>query len=42
MIVKLGPFGGAEKAGGWLWVWTVAYLALIAAGARAAFARRDL
>jgi Cu-processing system permease protein len=41
-IVQLGPFGGAQKAGGWLWVWTIAYLALIAAGARAAFARRDL
>jgi Cu-processing system permease protein len=41
-IVKLGPFGGAQKAGGWLWVWTIAYLGLIAAGARAAFARRDL
>jgi len=42
VIVKLGPFGGAQKAGGWLWVWTVAYLVLIAAGARASFARRDL
>jgi len=42
VIVKLGPFGGAEKAGGWLWVWTVVYLALIAVAARAAFARRDL
>ena len=42
VIVKLGPFGGAQKAGPWLWVWTVAYLALIGAGARAGFARRDL
>jgi ABC-type transport system involved in multi-copper enzyme maturation permease subunit len=42
VIVQLGPFGGAEKAGPGLWVWTVAYLALIAAAARAAFARRDL
>jgi Cu-processing system permease protein len=42
VIVKLGPFGGAQKAGGLLWVWTLAYLALIAAGARLAFARRDL
>jgi Cu-processing system permease protein len=42
VIVKLGPFGGAEKAGGWLWVWTAGYLVLIGAGARAAFARRDL
>jgi ABC-type transport system involved in multi-copper enzyme maturation permease subunit len=42
VIVKLGPFGGAQKAGAWLWVWTAVYLALIAAAARAAFARRDL
>ena len=42
VIVKLGPFGGAQKAGAWLWVWTVVYLSLIAAAARAAFARRDL
>jgi Cu-processing system permease protein len=42
VIVELGPFGGAEEASGWLWVWTLAYLALIAAGARLAFARRDL
>ena len=42
VIVQLGPFGGAQKAGDWLWAWTVAYLVLIAAGARAAFARRDL
>jgi ABC-type transport system involved in multi-copper enzyme maturation permease subunit len=42
VIVQLGPFGGAEKAGAGLWVWTLAYLALIAAGARVAFARRDL
>jgi Cu-processing system permease protein len=42
VIVELGPFGGAEEASGWLWVWTLAYLALIGAGARLAFARRDL
>ena len=42
VIVQLGPFGGAEQAGPGLWVWTLAYLALIAAGARIAFARRDL
>jgi ABC-type transport system involved in multi-copper enzyme maturation permease subunit len=42
VIVQLGPFGGAEKAGPGLWVWTLAYLALIGAGARAGFARRDL
>ena len=42
VIVKLGPFGGAQKAGAGLWLWTAAYLALIAAAARLAFARRDL
>ena len=42
VIVQLGPFGGAERAGPGLWVWTLAYLALIGAGARAGFARRDL
>ena len=42
VIVQLGPFGGAEKAGPGLWAWTLAYLALIGAGARAGFARRDL
>jgi hypothetical protein len=42
VIVKLGPFGGAQKAGGFLWVWTFVYLGLIGAGARAGFARRDL
>jgi ABC-type transport system involved in multi-copper enzyme maturation permease subunit len=42
VIVQLGPFGGAEKAGPGLWAWTLAYLALVGAGARAGFARRDL
>jgi ABC-2 type transport system permease protein len=42
VIVQLGPFGGAEKAGPGLWIWTLAYLALVGAGARAGFARRDL
>jgi len=42
VIVQLGPFGGAERAGPGLWVWTLAYLALVGAGARAGFARRDL
>ena len=42
VIVQLGPFGGAQEAGSGLWVWTVVYLALVGAGARAAFARRDL
>jgi len=42
VIVQLGPFGGAQEAGAGLWLWTVAYLALIGLGARVAFARRDL
>jgi Cu-processing system permease protein len=42
VIVQLGPFGGAQEAGAGLWLWTAAYLALVAAWARAAFARRDL
>jgi Cu-processing system permease protein len=41
VIVKLGPFGGAQRAGAWLWVWTAVYLALIAVAGRATFARRD-
>jgi ABC-type transport system involved in multi-copper enzyme maturation permease subunit len=41
-IVQLGPFGGAQEAGAGLWLWSLAYLALIGAGARLAFARRDL
>ena len=42
LAINLGPFGGAEEAGPLLWPWTVAYLALLAVGASAAFARRDL
>ena len=30
VIVQLGPFGGAQRAGDWLWLWTLVYLALIA------------
>jgi Cu-processing system permease protein len=42
LAIDLGPFGGAEPAGPLLWPWAVAYLALVGAGASAAFARRDL
>ena len=42
VIVRLGPFGGAQEAGPLLWPWTLLYLALVAAAARVAFARRDL
>jgi Cu-processing system permease protein len=42
VIVRLGPFGGAQEGGAGLWAWSAAYLALVAGGARLAFARRDL
>ncbi len=42
LAINLGPFGGAEEAGPLLWPWTLLYLALVGAGAAAAFARRDL
>jgi Cu-processing system permease protein len=42
VIVRLGPFGGAQEGGALLWVWSAAYLVLVAAAARLAFARRDL
>jgi Cu-processing system permease protein len=42
VIVRLGPLGGAQPGGPWLWVWAVAYVVLVGAGALAAFARRDL
>ena len=40
--LTLGPFGGAQAAGAFLWPWTLAYLALVGAAALAAFARKDL
>jgi Cu-processing system permease protein len=42
VIVSLGPFGGAQEGGALLWLWAIAYLALVGAAARLAFARRDL
>jgi Cu-processing system permease protein len=42
LALDLGPFGGAEPAGAGLWLWAVAYLALVGAAALAAFNRRDL
>jgi ABC-2 type transport system permease protein len=42
VIVQLGPFGGAQEGGALLWLWSAAYLVLVAAAARVAFARRDL
>ncbi len=42
VIVRLGPFGGAQEGGALLWLWSAAYLGFVAAAARLAFARRDL
>jgi ABC-2 type transport system permease protein len=42
VALSLGPFGGAQAAGAYLWPWTIAYLTLVGAGALAAFARKDL
>ena len=41
-IVQLGPFGGAHDSGPGLWLWSLVYLGLVGAAARAGFARRDL
>lgn len=40
--LTLGPFGGAQAAGGFLWPWTFAYILLVGGAAAAAFARKDL
>jgi Cu-processing system permease protein len=42
VIVRLGPFGGAQEGGPLLWLWSLAYLGVVGAAARLAFARRDL
>ena len=41
-VVDLGPFGGAEPAGAWLWPWAIAYLAIVGGAALIAFRRKDL
>jgi ABC-type transport system involved in multi-copper enzyme maturation permease subunit len=41
-IVRLGPFGGAQNSGPLLVLWVIGYVAAVAAGAIAAFRRRDL
>ena len=40
--LQLGPFGGAQAAGPFLWPWTVAYLLVVGSATLAAFARKDL
>lgn len=42
LVVNLGLLGGAQDAGIGLWLWAVAYLGLVTAGAAWAFGRRDL
>jgi ABC-2 type transport system permease protein len=41
-VVDLGPFGGAQQAGPWLWPWAVAYTVLVLTVALLAFRRKDL
>jgi ABC-type transport system involved in multi-copper enzyme maturation permease subunit len=41
-ILQLGPFGGAQPAGPWLWAWVALYLAAAALVAVVAFGRKDL
>jgi ABC-type transport system involved in multi-copper enzyme maturation permease subunit len=40
--LDLGPFGGAQASGAWLWPYAAAYLAVVGVLAARAFARRDL
>ncbi len=41
-LLQLGPFGGAQSAGGALWPWVVGYLAAAGALAAFVFGRKDL
>jgi Cu-processing system permease protein len=42
LALDLGPFGGAQTFGAWLWPYLALYLAVVGVAAVAAFARRDL
>ncbi|HWH14824.1 MAG TPA: ABC transporter permease subunit [Miltoncostaeaceae bacterium] len=42
VIVRLGPFGGAEASGPGLWAWAALFTVGVLAAAVALFARRDL
>ena len=42
IALDLGPFGGAQAAGPWLWPWTLAYLALVGLLSAVSFRRKDL
>jgi Cu-processing system permease protein len=41
-VLTLGPFGGAQAGGTFLWPWAAVYVALVGALALLGFARRDL
>jgi len=41
-VLSLGPFGGPQAGPSQLWLWSLAYLALVTAAVLAVFARRDL
>jgi ABC-2 type transport system permease protein len=40
--LQLGPFGGAQAGGAWLWPWALAYLLLTTVVTASLFARKDL
>jgi Cu-processing system permease protein len=42
LALDLGPFGGAQSFGGWLWPYAAAYVGVVGALAVRAFRRRDL
>jgi ABC-type transport system involved in multi-copper enzyme maturation permease subunit len=42
LVIDLGPFGGAQSAGPWLWPWALAYTAVVGGAALWAFRRKDL
>jgi ABC-type transport system involved in multi-copper enzyme maturation permease subunit len=42
LALSLGPFGGAQTAGPFLWPWTLAYVVLVGGAALQAFSRKDL
>jgi ABC-type transport system involved in multi-copper enzyme maturation permease subunit len=42
LAIDLGPFGGAQSAGPFLWPFAIAYLVMVGAASAVAFARRDL
>ncbi|HEX5713357.1 MAG TPA: ABC transporter permease [Solirubrobacterales bacterium] len=42
VIVQLGPLGGADDVSGAIWIWAIAWSAIVTALAALAFSRRDL